>query len=137
MGRFSGFLTHGAMLFRGNNRWIWLPIIGENYGLFISRWNAIPECLTGFFAAITAGVSHHFSGLPAQRNPKPNFGVATEDKGPDFVSFQYRGAGINGFQRGFKGWKLFGLFFNHALKVCRQTPNVRSIKSHFQMCALG
>jgi len=91
MGRFSGFLTHGAMLFRGNNRWICLPIIGENYGLFISLWNAIPEYLTGFFAAITADVSHHFSGLPAQRNPKPNFGVATEDKGPDFVGFQDRG----------------------------------------------
>jgi len=85
MGRLTRFFTYGTILFRENNRWIRLPIIGENQGLFIRRWDTTPEYLTRFLTAITADVSHHFSGLSAQRNPKPNFGVATEDKGPDFV----------------------------------------------------
>ena len=69
-----------TMLFWMNNRWTRLPIIGENQGLFIHRWGTIPEYLTRFLTAITAGVSHHFSGLSAQCNPEPNFGVLRKIK---------------------------------------------------------
>jgi len=103
MGRLTRFFTYGTMLFWGNNRWIRLPIIGENQDLFIRRWDTIPEHLTRFLTAITAGVSHHFSGLSAQCNPEPNFGVATKDKGSDFIRFQHGCfPGINGFQGSFK-----------------------------------
>jgi len=95
----------------GNNRWIRLPIIGENQGLFIHRWGMIPEYLTRFLTAITAGVSHHFSGLSVQCNPKPNFGVVTEDKGPDFIRFQHGCfPGVNGFQGSFKGGSCSAFF---------------------------
>jgi len=127
MGRLTRFFTYGTMLFWRNNRWIRLPIIGENQGLFIRRWDTILEYLTLFLIAITAGVSHHFSGLSAQCDPELNFGVATEDKGPDFIRFQHGCfPGINGFQGSFKGGAA-PPFFNQALKVWRQTPKVRSI----------
>ena len=104
MGRLTRFFHLRDDVVPGNNRWIRLPIIGENQGLFIRRWDTIPEYLTRFLTAITAGVSHHFSGLSAQCNLKPNFGVATEDKGPDFIRFQHGCfPGINGFQGSFKG----------------------------------
>ncbi len=68
------------MLLVGNNGLIRLPIVAKNDGLFIIRWDAIPEYSACFFTAITAGISNDFSGFSIQRNPDPNFENCAENK---------------------------------------------------------
>jgi hypothetical protein len=90
MCRFPSFLSDSLMLLFWDHGLICSPEIGEAVTGTVSKWNGLPQTVTGVLAAIPNAICDHLTSLAAQSDPDPSLMSLFCHKRPEFVSFQDR-----------------------------------------------